>query len=159
MKTTTPATVQLTITPVPSLTTSDKLPFGAARAGAAGQYVVPKQAKNVAGGKEFLRIMASKGAADKFSELTNSLTCITGAGATVTSSSMTSAVAMLKAAGTNIIQWKFPDWYDDLYKEFQNQIDLLMKGKVTSDQWIAAVQKSADKVAADSSIPKHKRTA
>jgi hypothetical protein len=71
---------------------------------------------------------------------------------------MTSAVAMLKSAGTNVINWHFPDWYDALYKEFQNQIDLLMKGQVTSDQWITAVQKAADTVAADSSIPKHKRT-
>ncbi|HKT06160.1 MAG TPA: N-acetylglucosamine/diacetylchitobiose ABC transporter substrate-binding protein [Rugosimonospora sp.] len=158
MKATTPATVQLTIIPVPSLTTSDKMPYGAARAGAAGQYVVPKSAKNVAGGKEFLRIMASKQAADKFSELTNSLTCIQGAGANVQSSSMKSASAMLQQAGNNIINWKFTDWYDDLYKEFQNQIDLLMKGQTTPDQWIAAVQKAADKVAADSNIPKHKRT-
>jgi N-acetylglucosamine transport system substrate-binding protein len=158
MKTTTPATVQLTITAVPSLTSSDKMPYGAARAGAAGQYVVPAKAKNVAGGKEYLRIMASKEGADKFSELTNSLTCISGAGSNVTSSSMTSASAMLKQAGTNIINWHFPDWYDDLYKEFQNQIDLLMKGQVTSDQWIASVQKAADKVAADSAVTKHKRT-
>ncbi len=158
MKTTTPQTVQLTITPVPSLTSSDKMPFGACRAGAAGQYVVPKKAKNVAGGKEYLRIMASKQGADKFSELTNSLTCIDGAGSNVTSSSMTSATNMLKNAGSNIFTWKFTDWYDDLYKEFQNQIDLLMKGQTTSDQWIAAVQKAADKVAADSNIPKHKRT-
>ncbi len=158
MKTTTPASVQLTIVPVPSLTSSDKQPYGAARAGAAGQYVVPKQAKNVPGGKEYLRIMASKAGADKFSELTNSLTCILGAGTTVTSSSMTSALAMLKGAGTNIINWHFPDWYDGLYKEFQNQIDLLMKGQVTTDGWITAVQKAADAVAADSSIPKHKRT-
>jgi N-acetylglucosamine transport system substrate-binding protein len=158
MKTTTPASVQLTIIPVPSLTSSDKLPYGAARAGAAGQYVVPKAAKNVAGGKEFLRIMSSKAGADKFSELTNSLTCVSGAGTQVQSSSMTSAVSMLKQAGTNVINWHFPDWYDALYKEFQNQIDLLMKGQVTSDQWIASVQKAADAVAKDSSITKHTRT-
>ncbi|MEN3310041.1 MAG: N-acetylglucosamine transport system substrate-binding protein [Micromonosporaceae bacterium] len=158
MKATTPATVKLTIIPVPSLTSSDKMPYGAARASAAGQYVVPKAAKNVAGGKEFLRIMASKQAADKFSELTNSLTCIEGAGTGVQSSSMVSASAMIKNAGTNIIQWHFTDWYDDLYKEFQNQIDLLMKGQTTSDKWIAAVQKAADKTAQDSSIPKHKRS-
>jgi N-acetylglucosamine transport system substrate-binding protein len=159
MKTTTPAKVQLTITPVPSLTASDKMPFGAARAGAAGQYVVPKDAKNVPGGKEYLRIMASLEGANKFAELTNSLTCISGAGANITSSAMSSAVSMLKTAGTNIINWHFPDWYDGLYKEFQNQIDLLMKGQVTSDKWIANVQKAADSVAKDSSIPKHKRTA
>jgi N-acetylglucosamine transport system substrate-binding protein len=158
MKATTPSTVQLTIVPVPSLTSSDKMPYGAARASAAGQYVVPKAAKNVAGGKEFLRIMTSKQAADKFSELTNSLTCITGAGSNVQSSSMVSANTMIKNAGTNIIQWHFTDWYDDLYKEFQNQIDLLMKGQTTPDRWIAAVQKAADKTAQDSSIPKHKRT-
>jgi N-acetylglucosamine transport system substrate-binding protein len=159
MKATTPSTVQLTIIPVPSLTSSDKLPYGAARAGAAGQYVVPKAAKNVAGGKEFLRIMSSKQGADKFSELTNSLTCINGAGAQVTSSSMTSATAMLKAAGNNIITWHFTDWYDDLYKEFQNQIDLLMKGQTTSDKWITAIQAAADKTAKDTTIPKHTRTA
>jgi N-acetylglucosamine transport system substrate-binding protein len=158
MKATTPSSVQLTIVPMPSLTSSDKMPYGAARASAAGQYVVPKSAKNVAGGKEFLRIMCSKQAADKFSELTNSLTSIQGAGASVQSSSMKSAGAMLQQAGSNIITWHFTDWYDDLYKEFQNQIDLLMKGQATPDQWIAAVQKAADKTAADSNIPKHKRT-
>jgi N-acetylglucosamine transport system substrate-binding protein len=102
--------------------------------------------------------MCSKEAADKFSELTNSLTSIQGAGANVQSSSMKSASTMLEKAGNNIINWRFTDWYDDLYKEFQNQIDLLMKGQTTSDKWIAAVQKAADKVAADSNIPKHKRT-
>ncbi len=158
MKSSTPATVQLTIVPVPSLTSSDKLPYGAARAGAAGQYVVPAKAKNVAGGKEYLRLMCSKEGADKFSELTNSLTSINGAGSSVQNPSLASAVTMLKNAGTNVIVWKFPDWYDDLYKEFQNQIDLLMKGQVTSDQWIASVQKAADKVAADSNVTKHKRT-
>jgi N-acetylglucosamine transport system substrate-binding protein len=66
---------------------------------------------------------------------------------------------MLKAAGDNIITWHFTDWYDNLYKEFQNQIDLLMKGQTTSDKWITAIQAAADKTAKDSSIPKHTRTA
>ncbi len=157
MKSTTPATVQLSICAVPSLTTSDKMPYGAARASAAGQYVVPAKAKNVAGGKEYLRIMVSKEGADKFSELTNSLTCVAGAGSQVTSSSMSSAQAMLRAAGNNVITWKFPDWYDDLYKEFQNQIDLLMKGQTDSTGWINAVQAAADKVAKDSNVTKHTR--
>lgn len=159
MKETTPASVQLTIVPVPGLTSSDKLPYGAAYATSAGQYMVPKAAKNVPGGKEFLRIMASKEGADKFAELTNSLTCIAGAGANVQSSSMKSATTLLAAAGTNTFSWRFTEWYDDLYKEFQNQIDLLMKGQTTSDKWIDAVQKAADKTAQDSSIPKHTRTA
>ena len=68
---------------------------------------------------------------------------------------MKSAVSLLSAAGNNTFSWHFNDWYDDLYKEFQNQIDLLMKGQTTSDKWIDAVQKAADKVAQDSSIPKH----
>jgi N-acetylglucosamine transport system substrate-binding protein len=159
MKATTPSTVKLTIIPVPSLTSGDKMPYGALRAAAAGQYVVPKAAKNVAGGKEFLRIMASKQAADKFCELTNSLTCIVGAGSGVQSSSMKSANTMLVNAGNNIIHGHFTEWYDDLLKEFQNQIDLLMKGQTTSDRWIAAVQKTADRIAKDSSIVKHTRTA
>lgn len=159
MKDTLPAEVKLTIAPVWSAAAGDKMPYETVRASAAGAFVVPTKAVNKAGGLEYLRIMLSRPAAQKFSELTRSLSCVAGAADAVTGSAgLTSAAAVMKQAGTNTISWRFSDWYGDLDKAWQAAIAEVMSGALTTPATFSAkLQRAADAVAKDSSITKFTR--
>ncbi|MEV4641475.1 N-acetylglucosamine/diacetylchitobiose ABC transporter substrate-binding protein [Actinoplanes sp. NPDC049548] len=159
MKETLPAEVKLTIAPVWSASAGDKMPYETVRASAAGAFVVPTKAANKAGGLEYLRIMLSRPAARKFSELTRSLSCVAGAADAVTGSAgLSSAAAVMKQAGPNTISWRFNDWYGDLDKAWQAAIAEVMSGAITKpEDFSARLQRAADDVAKDSSITKYTR--
>jgi N-acetylglucosamine transport system substrate-binding protein len=154
----TPAGFDMVIRPMPSLSTSDKLPSGALRVAASEPYIVPARAKNKAGGLEFLRIMLSKGAASRFAELTNSLPCVKGGGDKLTGVTIGSENDALKAAGSHIITWKYPTWYTDLDTAVRAATGELMANRAKPADWVRSVQAAADKVAKDDSIKKQKRT-
>lgn len=142
-----------------SLTGSDKSPYGTVRAAAGEGWIVPEKGANKAGGLEFLRVMLSKDNARKFAELTKSLPVVKGAADGLTGSpQFTSANTVLAAAGKNIISVKFAGWYPDLYKAFEGAISNLMAGKSDSAAFTDAMQKAADKIAADPNVKKQKRT-
>ncbi len=61
------------VQPVPSLTTSDQLPFEAIYGGPGENFIVAENAKNKLGGMQYLRQMLSNDAGAKFAELTGSL--------------------------------------------------------------------------------------
>ncbi|MFI9385672.1 N-acetylglucosamine/diacetylchitobiose ABC transporter substrate-binding protein [Kutzneria sp. NPDC052558] len=159
MRKTIPQGTELTLVPMPDLTSSDKLPYGTLRAEAGEPFVVPAKAKNPAGGLEFLRIMLSKDAAKNFAQATSSLSIVKGSADSVTSSTaLTSANKAVQAAGTNLVTYRsVTDWYPTLINEWQAATGELMAGRFTADQWIDKVQAAADKVAADSSITKFHR--
>jgi len=155
----TPAGFDMVVKPVPSLSASDKLPYGAVRATAGEPFIVPAKAKNKAGGLELLRVMLSKDSAKHFAEVTNSLSCVKGSGDALTGATIKSENDAISAAGTNIISWKYQDWYADLHTATQNATGELMAGRYKPADFIKAVQAAADKVAKDSSIKKFTRSA
>jgi N-acetylglucosamine transport system substrate-binding protein len=134
---------------------SDKSPYGTVRAAAGEGWIVPKNGKNQPGGLEFLRIMLSKDGARKFAELTKSLPVVKNAADGLEGSSQfVSANKALAAANGNIISVMFGGWYADLYKAFEGAISNLMSGKGGTAEFTAAMQKAADKIAADSNVKK-----
>jgi N-acetylglucosamine transport system substrate-binding protein len=144
---------------MPSLTASDKLPYGTVRAEAGEPFIVPAKAKNVAGGLEFLRIMLSKDAAKNFAQATSSLSIVKGSADSVTGSTGLASVNKVNtAAGDNLLAYRsVTDWYPTMINEWEAATGELMAGRFTADQWIDKVQAAADKVAADSSIAKFHR--
>ncbi|KKJ93339.1 N-acetylglucosamine/diacetylchitobiose ABC transporter substrate-binding protein [Micromonospora sp. HK10] len=122
-------------------------------------FVVPSKAPNKEAAKEFLRAILSKAGSAKFAELTKSLASTKGSGDNVQDSALSSANALMKNGGSELISFKFPDFYADLDKESQNLSEELMAGRLTAQQFVDKMQAAADKVAKDSSIKKQTRTA
>jgi N-acetylglucosamine transport system substrate-binding protein len=104
---------ELTGAPEPVVSSDSKLPWEALHSTAGEGYIVPAQAKSVAGGKEFLRAMLSKEAAVNFAKTTFSSTIVKdtipadGFGSTA----LQSQVKMLEAAGSNVFTFAYYDTY------------------------------------------------
>ncbi|MCW3840652.1 N-acetylglucosamine/diacetylchitobiose ABC transporter substrate-binding protein [Micromonospora yasonensis] len=122
-------------------------------------FVVPSKAPNKEAAKEFLRAILSKAGSAKFAELTKSLASTKGSGDNVQDSALASANALMKNGTSDLISFRFPDFYADLAKESENLSEELMAGRLTAQQFIDKMQAAADKVAKDSSVKKQTRTA
>ena len=155
----TPATFEYALTPTPSVTPSDKMPFEAIRVAAGEAYIVPEKAKNKAGGLEYLRIMLSKEGAKGFTEKSGNLTVVKGAADGLSlSPGNTSVAAVQKAAGSNIVtDNRLESWYKELETELRTQTNALMFGRQSAEQFCDNMQKKADATKADSSITKQHR--
>jgi len=155
----TPKTFEYAVTPMPSLTASDKLPPEAINAAAGEIYFVASKGKNPRGGMEYLRAMLAKEAALGFTKLTKSLTVVAGAADGVTiSPGLTAANTMLTAAGQNVfVGYLFDAWYKAMDDESRSAINELMYQGGTADKFVTRMQAAADKVKKDSSITKFKR--
>ncbi|GAB1690639.1 N-acetylglucosamine/diacetylchitobiose ABC transporter substrate-binding protein [Krasilnikovia sp. M28-CT-15] len=154
----TPAGFEYAVCPVPSVTSSDKLPQTAIYASAGEIYFVSSKGKNPRGGMEYLRTMLSKEAAIGFTKLTKTLTVVQGAtdGLTI-SPGLTSGNDMLKAAGSDVFSYRFDTWYKKLDDEARAATNELMFQGGTADKFCQRMQKVADAVKADSSIKKFQR--
>ena len=149
------------MTGIPEMVVSDspKMPYEAIRAAAGEGFIVPSKAKNPAGGKEILRAMLSKDAATNFSKSKLAPTIVKGnvPADGFGSSALVSQTNMLDAAGDNVFNFQFYDYYgtntDELvvWNSFLSG-DLDVKGLTK------AVQNIFDKVANDSSVKKLKVT-
>jgi N-acetylglucosamine transport system substrate-binding protein len=154
----TPDGFRMAVAPMPALP-GDRMPQRAVRAGAGEPFVVPARAANLAGGLEFLRLMASRAGAAAFARSAHSLTVVRD-GLTPDVPLLpgtASADAVVRAAGSSIITWYFPDWYARLESELENATGELMAGRMTPDGWIAACQAAADRTARDKEIRKFTR--
>ncbi len=131
------------------------MPWEALHSTAGEGYIVPAQAKNLAGGKEFLRAMLSKEAATNFAKTTFSSSIVKGLipedgfGSTA----LQSQVKMLDAAGTNIFTWNFVD----LYGTNTDQLVLwntFLQGGSDVATLTKGLQSITDKIAKDDSVKK-----
>jgi N-acetylglucosamine transport system substrate-binding protein len=154
----TPAGFDYQLAPLPSVTTADKLPATALYAAAGEQYFVASKGKNPKGGMEFLRHMLSKAGAVGFTQLTKTLTVVSGAtdGMEI-SPGLTSGNKALVAAGADTFSFRFDTWYKKLDDELRAATNELMFQGGTADKFVARMQKAADAVKADSSIEKFSR--
>jgi N-acetylglucosamine transport system substrate-binding protein len=158
MKQVTPSGFDMVVAPVPNLNTSGKMPFEGLHAQPGEGFIVSAKGKNVRGGLEFLRIMLSKDASRNFAQTNHALTVVKGTADDVqVGTALSSANAVVKAAGDNIISWRFADWYGTLGKSVEDATAKLMLNRSTPQQWAEACQKAADKVKNDPSIKKYHR--
>lgn len=155
MKDQTKAGFKMTGAPVPSVTTSSKLPYSALHSAAGEPFVVPSQGKNVPGGKELLRVMLSKDAATNFAKTKLAPTIVKdtvpsdGFGSTA----LVSQTKLLSDAGDNIYTWNFID----LYGTNKDQLvvwNTFLDGKSDVATLTSDLQKITDKVRNDSSVKK-----
>ena len=135
------------------------MPYEALHSAAGEPYVVPSKGKNVAGGKELLRVMLSKDAATNFAKELLAPTIVKG---TVPadgfgSTALVSQTKMLDAAGSNTFNYQFVDYYG------MNTSQLVVWNSFLSGQTDVAgltkgLQDITDKIANDSSVKKLKIT-
>ncbi len=155
MKDTTKSGFKMTGAAEPTVTSGSKLPYEALHSTAGEPFVVPSKAKNVAGGKELLRVMLSKDAATNFAKTLLAPTIVKG---TVPpdgfgSTALVSQTTLLEAAGTNIFSWQFVDYYGmntDQLVVWNSFLD----GKSDVATLTKSLQQITDKVAKDDSVKK-----
>ncbi len=151
----TPEDYRMTGSPVPLLSSDAKLPFEAIHGTAGEPFFVPAQAKNGAGGLEFLRVMLSKEQCENFAKITSSPTIVkdTIPDDAFGSTALASVNSMIAAAGDNVFHFNFNDWYGmgpdlkPLWTEFIN-------GDKNADQVREESQKLIDAIRENDSIEK-----
>ncbi|MEO3743151.1 N-acetylglucosamine/diacetylchitobiose ABC transporter substrate-binding protein [Plantactinospora sp. B5E13] len=157
-KSNTPAGFEYQIMPVPSLTAADKLPAGAIRAAAGEGYFVSAKSKNPRGGMEYMRQMLSKAGARGFTETVGAATVVpAGSEGYQFPPGVASSQAALKAAGANVFNMMFDNWYKELDTEARTATNELMFGRASAEQWAERIQKRADAIKSDSSVAKFTR--
>lgn len=154
-----PDDFELTLFAPPAPSDNPVLPAGSLRTEPGEPYVIPADSNNPAGGKELLRIMCTKEAGDRFSDVTNSASVVQGTGENIEGSLRTAAAAA-SAAPDNIL-WRWQGWYEaQMYTDvFQPTMLELAAGRAEPSELIDAMQDAADAVAADDSVEKQTRTA
>ncbi|MFJ9665398.1 N-acetylglucosamine/diacetylchitobiose ABC transporter substrate-binding protein [Streptomyces sp. NPDC101219] len=157
MKKATKADFQMTGFPSMTLTDKPALPHESLRAAAGEPFIVPKQGKNPAGGKEVLRAMLSEKAAANFSKSKLAPTIVKG---TVPadgygSTALVSQTTMLEAAGTNIFNYMFVETYG-LNTDQLVPWNSFLAGDLDGKGLTSALQKISDKVREDDSVDKVK---
>lgn len=154
----TPEGFQYQLLPVPSLSAADKLPATAVRAAAGEGYFVSAKGKNPRGGLEYMRQMLSKAGARGFTETVGAATVVPAASDGYQfPPGVASAQAALKAAGPNVFNMMFDNWYKELDTEARTATNELMFGRASAQQWADRIQKRADAIKKDSSISKFQR--
>jgi len=146
---------KMTGAPEPTVDASSKLPYTALHSAAGEPFVIPSQGKNVAGGKELLRVMLSKEAATNFAKTKLAPTVVKdtvpadGFGSTA----LVSQTTMLGDAGTDIFSWQFVDYYG-MNKDQLVLWNTFLDGKSSVADLTKGLQGITDKVANDSSVKK-----
>ncbi|WP_219511437.1 N-acetylglucosamine/diacetylchitobiose ABC transporter substrate-binding protein [Nonomuraea ceibae] len=157
---TTPNDFQYTMTPTPSLTSSDKLPAVAVYALLGSSMFATAKGKNPAAAQEFMRLMVSKAGARAYTEASGWLTTVPGAadGLDLSPGTLASQHALAAAGEANaLITWRWNGWYQPLLTEIRDATNALMFGRATAAQFTERMQKKADEVKADPAIKKYKR--
>ncbi len=155
MKDQTAAKFNMTGAPEPTVDASSALPYTALHSAAGEPFVIPSQGKNVAGGKELLRVMLSKDAATNFAKTKLAPTVVKdtvpadGFGSTA----LVSQTKMLGDAGQDIFSWQFVDYYG-MNKDQLVLWNTFLDGKSSVADLTKGLQGITDKVANDSSVTK-----
>ncbi len=155
----TPEGFEMTVAPEPQLSEGGALPYEAIRASAGEPFIVPAKAKNPYGGLEYLRQMLSKSGAAGFTKLVSSLTAVKGAADGLSlPPGLTSAADILKAAGENVFNWRYPSWYLPMENPaIDSATGDLLTNRIKPDEWIKRCEKAADDIRKDDSVKKYKR--
>jgi N-acetylglucosamine transport system substrate-binding protein len=153
-----PAGFDMVMGTVPALSASDKFPGTAVQAASSESFLVPAQAKNPAGGKEYLRILFSKASATAFAQANSTLPAVAGATDGLTLSSGLSSVRdAVVAAGKDTFTYRFRTWYAPLATAVDNATGELVNKRIGPADWATRIQKAADALAKDSTVKKYTR--
>lgn len=150
----------MVVTPVPSLSAEDALPFEAVYGGPTENFIIGENSKNKLGGMQYLRLMLSNEAGAKFAELTGSLIATRTATKALKdpTTALKSVADATDAAGEeNIFTLNFDVWYAPMLDARKREMANLINGRSTPDQYCAAMQKAADEVEQDPKIKKFTR--
>ncbi len=139
----------------PTVTADSKMPYEALHSTAGEPFVVPSKGKNVAGGKEMLRVMLSKEAATNFAKTLLAPTIVKG---TIPpdgfgSTALVSQGKLLEAAGSNIFSFIFVEYYG-MNTDQLVVWNTFLDGKSDVSELTKGLQSITDKVANDSSVKK-----
>ncbi|MBO0829823.1 MAG: N-acetylglucosamine/diacetylchitobiose ABC transporter substrate-binding protein [Streptosporangiales bacterium] len=159
MKKATKADFKMTGIPELTVTSSPQMPYETIRSAAGEPYIVPAKGKNVAGGKEIMRAMLSKDAATNFSKTRLAPTIVKGLVPPdgFGSTALQSQTKMLDAAGTNVFNYQFVDYYG-MNTDQLVVWNSFLSGKIDAAALTKGLQKITDKIAGDSSVKKIKVT-
>ncbi|KUL72941.1 N-acetylglucosamine/diacetylchitobiose ABC transporter substrate-binding protein [Streptomyces sp. NPDC001651] len=155
---TTPDDFDMKFLPMPLLPDS-KLPFEAIRAGSGEPFIIPSKAKNLAGAKEFMRMMLSKEWSTLFAKEANSLTILkdgVDSGVQLRPGTQ-STVEASKAAGTNTFRYLYTEWYSEMGTAIENASNELMAKRIQPKEWLKRAQAAVDKQAKDPESKKNHR--
>lgn len=151
MKEATADDFQMKFSPVPLLADGAAMPFEAIQAGPAGQWTIPADAANAAGGKEFLRAMYSKEAAAFFSEnvLTPTVVKDTVPEDGFGSTALASTVKGLADAGENTWAYVPTIWYDYYGIDMKPVWNSFLDGQLSVADFTAELEKLNAAAASD----------
>nr|WP_246039775.1 N-acetylglucosamine/diacetylchitobiose ABC transporter substrate-binding protein [Glycomyces buryatensis] len=124
---------------------------GLISAGGEEPFVVPKNATNLAGAAEYLRIMLSAEGSQIFGDTVQATTVVKGV---VLDNPAAKATDALVADPENLFQPRFRFWYKTMDDEVRAALGALMSGESTPDELIERMQTVADETAADDNIEK-----
>lgn len=153
-------TFELAVMPDPLLSPDSVMPLETVRATAGEPYVIPADAKNPLAAMEYMRVMLSMDGARGFSERVTSLTSVAGAsdGVQIDAPGLASAQAALQAAGDNVINWFYPNWYPTMENPGIDQnTAALLRAEISVDQWSEQNETVAATIRDDDSIVKQTR--
>ncbi|HEY8474263.1 MAG TPA: N-acetylglucosamine/diacetylchitobiose ABC transporter substrate-binding protein [Natronosporangium sp.] len=145
----------------PLLTEDAVMPYETLRATPGEPYFIPADAKNPAGGMEYMRAMLSKEGARGFTEMVSSLTSVLGAADDVEldAPGLNSAKQAFSAAGENVINWFYPTWYPTMENPGIDQATgKLLKADINPEQWAEECEAVTRQIREDDSIPKQTRS-
>jgi N-acetylglucosamine transport system substrate-binding protein len=155
MKEQTAENFQMRGVPTWAVTADSAMPASALRATAGEPYIVPSQGANVAGGKELLRIMLSTEAASNFTQTKLAPTIVAGLVPEdgFGSTALVSQAEMLSAAGEDIFNIRFYDFYGTTQDELPIW-NTFLAGDMSVEDLTAQAQEITDRIREDDSITK-----
>ncbi|MGW0762473.1 N-acetylglucosamine/diacetylchitobiose ABC transporter substrate-binding protein [Streptomyces sp. NPDC002814] len=154
----TPDDFDMQFMPMPLLPDS-ALPFEAIRAGSGEPFIIPAKAKNLAGAKEFMRMMLSKEWSTLFAKEANSLTILkdgVDTGVQLRPGTQ-STVEASDAAGDNTFRYLYTEWYSEMGAALENASNELMAKRIQPAEWLKRCQAAVDKQAKDPESKKNRR--
>jgi N-acetylglucosamine transport system substrate-binding protein len=159
MKKATAKDFKMTGVPAPALSNSPKMGMKALHSKPDEHYVVPSKGENSAGGKELLRAMLSKDAAQNFSKKILASTVVKGLipDDGFGSTALVSQKKMLDEAGDNVFDWNYPDLYG-MGSDHITIWNSFLSGKLDVAELTKKLQHVSDKVRKDPDVKVRKVT-
>ncbi|SDE30150.1 N-acetylglucosamine/diacetylchitobiose ABC transporter substrate-binding protein [Glycomyces harbinensis] len=124
---------------------------GLISAGGDEPFVVPKNATNLAGAYEYLRIMLSQEGSQIFSDAVSAATIVKGVELENETARMTDALVQNPE---DMFQPQFRYWYKKMDDEMRPALGQLINAETTAQEFLDRMQSVADEVAADDTIEK-----
>lgn len=146
---------EMTAAPVPTLTSSPKLPISAIHSTPTEPFLVPAKAANPDGGKALLRAMLEPSVAQEFARTNLMPTVVRNSVPTdLQSSALTSQTRLLADAGDHVFTWRFGDYYGLTAQQGQLW-GRFLSGQLTAMSLAQQLQALSDKVRSDPSVERY----